>query len=121
MILSTASGDLPIGPRSRLATVLLVLFAASSCALVWANTRWGVGLRGDPYATISGARNLADGLGYSRVSGGGEVKPITHCPPLSSIVPASSEDRAMIDALSAGLQITGSYEDGVILMAGAIR
>ena len=120
MSLSTASRDLPIGPRSRLATVLLVLIAASSCALVWANTRWGVGLRGDSYAYINGARNLTDGQEYSRISGGGKVEPIIHLPPLFSPTLASPEDRAMVNALSAGLQITGSFEDGVILVAGAI-
>jgi hypothetical protein len=31
---------------------------------------------------------------------------------------AGPEDRALIEALSAGLEVTGSYEDGVILMAG---
>jgi len=102
-----------------LVVILLVLVAAGACTLVWANTRWGVGLRGDSYAYISGARNLADGLGYSRISGGGEVKPITHFPPQFSLVLASPEERAMIDALSAGLEVTGSYDDGVILMAGA--
>jgi hypothetical protein len=60
-------------------------------SLVWGNTRWGVGLRGDSFAYISGARNLSTGLGYSRISGGGEVKPLTHFPPLLSIVLAGVE------------------------------
>jgi hypothetical protein len=119
MILATASRALPIGPRSRLAVLLLVLIAVAAGSLVGANTRWGVGLRGDSYAYISGARNLAAGLGYSRISGGGEVRPITHFPPLFSLLLASAEDRALIEALSAGLQAPGRYEDGVILMAGA--
>ena len=110
MILSMASRDLPIAHRSRLAAVLLVLLAVSSCALVWANTRWGVGLRGDSYAYISGARNLADGLGYSRVSGGGEVKPITHFPPLLSIVLALPQ--------LVGVDAVDSARGLVILLAG---
>lgn len=118
MIVPSPSRSLPIGPRPRLAVILMVLVAAGACTLVWANTRWGVGLRGDSYAYISGARNLADGLGYSRVSGGGEVKPITHFPPLFSLLLATGKDRALIEALCPALQIAGSHEGGVILMAG---
>jgi hypothetical protein len=55
MMLPTASRDLRVRHRSHLAAVLLVLVAAFSCALAWANTRWGVGLRGGLYAFMSGA------------------------------------------------------------------
>ncbi len=81
----------PVSLSARFA--LLMIFGAALVAggLVWANTRWGVGLRGDSFAYISGARNLAAGLGYSRISGGGEVKPVTHFPPLLSIVLAGAE------------------------------
>lgn len=71
---------------SRLANLTILGVALVACGLVWANTRWGVGLRGDSFSYVSGARNLAAGLGYSRISGGGEVKPITHFPPLLSVV-----------------------------------
>lgn len=76
----------PRADRPRPALLGILLIALLACGLVWANTRWGVGLRGDSYMYVSGARNLAAGLGYSRVSGGGEVKPITHFPPLYSMV-----------------------------------
>jgi hypothetical protein len=76
---------------ARLALLMILGAALVAGGLVWANTRWGVGLRGDSFAYISGARNLAAGLEYSRISGGGEVKPITHFPPLLSIVLAGAE------------------------------
>jgi 4-amino-4-deoxy-L-arabinose transferase-like glycosyltransferase len=110
MILPRPSPTLPIGARPRLAVILLLLVAAGACTLVWANTRWGVGLRGDSYAYISGARNLADGLGYSRISGGGEVKPITHFPPLFSLLLAAPE-LAGVDAVDAARAL-------VLLLAG---
>ena len=82
---------LPTSSSARLALLMIVGAALVAGGLMWANTRWGVGLRGDSFAYISGARGLAAGLGYSRISGGGEINPITHFPPLLSIVLAGAE------------------------------
>ncbi len=86
-----ASRWFPAGLSARVALLMILGTAVVAGGLVWANTRWGVGLRGDSFAYISGARNLAAGLGYSRISGGGEIKSITHFPPLLSIVLAGAE------------------------------
>jgi hypothetical protein len=49
-------------------------------------TPYGLGLRTDSAQYINGARNLLAGEGYTRTSGGGVIKPITHFPPLFSMV-----------------------------------
>lgn len=110
MIQAARLPALPIGSRPRLTVLLIVLVAVGAGMLVWANTRWGVGLRGDSYAYVSGARSLAAGLGYSRVSGGGEIKPITHFPPLFSLLLAAPQ--------AAGVDAVDSARGLAILLAG---
>ena len=49
-------------------------------------TRFGPGASGDSVYYIMGGQNIADGNGFSRTSGGGEIKPITGFPPFFSLV-----------------------------------
>jgi hypothetical protein len=53
---------------------------------LWRSTPYGLGLVNDSATYIEGATNLLQGRGYVRVSGGGEIKPITHFPPLFSLL-----------------------------------
>ena len=78
----------------------LVLVAGISFWLIWLSTELGIGLRGDSLAYIGGARSLVAGYGYSRISGGGEVVPINHFPPLYSTLLAGA-GRLGADAIRA--------------------
>jgi hypothetical protein len=53
---------------------------------LWRSTPYGLGLVNDSATYVEGATSLLAGKGYVRVSGGGEIKPITHFPPLFSLL-----------------------------------
>jgi hypothetical protein len=61
-----------------------VIALAGMAALLRA-TPYGLGLVNDTAYYIEGAANLLAGKGFVRLSGGGELKPITHFPPLFSL------------------------------------
>ncbi|MBR6088521.1 MAG: hypothetical protein IKP86_01215, partial [Anaerolineaceae bacterium] len=70
------------------AVLFIILFAAlitASAYLFIRCTPYGVGLVSDSVNYINGARSIAQGKGYFRLSGGGELKAITNFPPLYSI------------------------------------
>lgn len=52
-------------------------------------TRFGPGMSGDSTSYLMGAENLLDGRGFSRYSGGYEIRPISGFPPFYSFVLAS--------------------------------
>ncbi len=62
---------------------LLLILAAGVWALIYA-TPYGPGLINDSVVYIGGAENILAGNGYSRTSGGGEIKPLTVNVPLYS-------------------------------------
>jgi len=72
----------------KLVLFFLLLSAIALLAFWWLkiSTPYGLGLINDSSAYVGGAVNLLGGYGYSRLSGGGEVKPITHFPPMFSII-----------------------------------
>ncbi len=49
-------------------------------------TRSSPGMSGDSAWFVMGAENMLEGNGYSRISGGGEIKPIAGFPPFFSIL-----------------------------------
>ena len=57
---------------------------------LWRSTPYGLGLVNDSAFYLEGADNLLAGQGYVRTSGGGEIKPITHFPPLYSLLLAGA-------------------------------
>jgi hypothetical protein len=59
---------------------LLLLGVIGIAMLVYA-TPYGPGLINDSVIYLGGAENILEGHGYSRTSGGGEIKPITVNPP----------------------------------------
>ena len=69
-----------------LVSFLLLLIAAVGVGLILYETQIGPGINGDSVHYIMGAENLLLGNGYSRWSGGGEIRPITGFPPLYSTV-----------------------------------
>ena len=69
--------------------VLLIVIAVGAMATLAISTNAGLGFGNDSVAYVGAARNLLDGNGYARTSGGGEIKPITHYPPLFSLTLAA--------------------------------
>ncbi len=68
-------------------TIGAILFA--SLAGMWmlrAATPFGLGLNTDSVYYVNGARNILAGDGFTRTSGEGILKPLTHFPPLFSLV-----------------------------------
>src|SRR4030066_167150 len=69
--------------------ILLIILAALSLVGMlglWRSTPYGLGLVNDSATYVEGATSLLAGNGYVRVSGGGEIKPITHFPPFFSLI-----------------------------------
>ena len=66
-------------------TILFALLIAASAYLFIRCTPYGVGLVSDSVNYINGARSIAEGNGYYRQGGAGELKAITNFPPLYSI------------------------------------
>lgn len=64
----------------------LLIVALIGMAALWQSTPFGLGLVNDTAYYMEGAANLLAGRGYVRLSGGGELKPITHFPPLFSLL-----------------------------------
>jgi hypothetical protein len=69
--------------------VFLTVIAFAAMATLYVSTAAGLGFGNDSVAYVGAARNILDGNGYARTSGGGEIKPITHYPPLFSLVLAA--------------------------------
>ncbi len=72
--------------QSWLTSFLLLVIAAIGVSLILYETQIGPGINGDSVHYIMGAENLILGNGFSRWSGGGEVRPITGFPPLYSTI-----------------------------------
>lgn len=85
-------------------SLLLVILAAGVWALIYA-TPYGPGLINDSVVYIGGAENILAGNGYSRTSGGGEIKPLTVNVPLYSYSLAAVA-RTGLDLIKAGWVIS---------------
>ncbi len=66
--------------------VFLLVVSALGIGLLLYHTRLGLGTTGDSVHYLMGAQNLAEGNGFSRTSGGGELRPITMLPPFYSVI-----------------------------------
>ncbi|OGO15109.1 MAG: hypothetical protein A2Z14_17950 [Chloroflexi bacterium RBG_16_48_8] len=71
---------------NQLALSLTLIIGVLGVVVILYQTRYGPGTTGDSVHYLMGAQNLLDGNGFSRFSGGGEVRPITMFPPFYSIV-----------------------------------
>lgn len=93
--------------------LLLVLGGYAAYLLLASTSVYGIGIRSDSVAYIWSARSLAEGLGLGRLDGGGNFKPMTHWPPLYSLLLSLSpwfgldvvEGARRLAALLAGLSI----------------
>ena len=65
---------------------LVLILSMSGMWLLRAATPFGLSLNTDSVYYVNGARNLLAGDGFTRTSGEGILKPITHFPPFFSMV-----------------------------------
>ena len=72
--------------QKRFFYIGLILLSLLGMLALWLSTPYGLGLVNDSAFYIEGADNLRLGNGYARTSGGGEIKPVTHFPPLFSLL-----------------------------------
>ena len=77
-------------PSRRIFYLALILLSLLGMLFLWQSTPSGLGLVNDSAFYLEGADNLLAGQGYVRTSGGGEIKPITHFPPLYSLLLAGA-------------------------------
>ncbi len=63
----------------------LALISVGAMAILYVSTPAGMGISGDSAMYVDAANNIVQGNGYARTSGGGEIKPLTHYPPLFSL------------------------------------
>jgi hypothetical protein len=76
----------------------------------------GPGLVSDSAAYIGGADSLLSGHGYSRLSGGGEYRPITHFPPAFSILIAGISLAGFETQQAAGLAVNALFGMNAVLV-----
>jgi 4-amino-4-deoxy-L-arabinose transferase-like glycosyltransferase len=74
-------------------TAAVILAAVMYMAFTYwtASERYGIGINSDSIAYIRSAENLLQGNGLGRVNGLGSFKPMTHWPPLYSLVLAAGQ------------------------------
>ncbi|HEX7555253.1 MAG TPA: hypothetical protein VF338_01420 [Leptolinea sp.] len=95
------TGIIPVSDHPILFWGILILILAFGIgALVYA-TPYGPGLINDSVVYIGGAENILAGHGYSRTSGGGEIKPLTVNAPIYAYVLAGVA-RSGVDLIHAG-------------------
>ncbi len=76
--------------RHAAAVAALACIGVAAAALLLFVTPQGLGLGGDSYYYVSGARGLLAGVGFARPAADGTFRTITHFPPLYSLVLASA-------------------------------
>ncbi|MEW6566806.1 MAG: hypothetical protein AB1449_01285 [Chloroflexota bacterium] len=93
--------------------------AIAAVVLMLYCTRWGSGLGGDSFYYVSGARHLTQGLGFTRPTGDGGTRPITHFPPLYSLaltVPVSAD----VEVTAAARWLNALLLGSSVLLTGLI-
>lgn len=77
-----------VSSRSRwlVGSLIIAIFAVLAALYL---TRAGAGASGDSVHYLMGAENILEGNGYSRTAGDGSTRPITHFPPLYSVLIAA--------------------------------
>jgi hypothetical protein len=89
---------------NKLRVAVLLIVALLGVVLILFQTRYGPGTTGDSVRYLMGTENLLQGNGFSRTSGGGEIRPITMFPPFYSVV-------------LLGVKVTGvEFFDGIRLL-----
>jgi 4-amino-4-deoxy-L-arabinose transferase-like glycosyltransferase len=116
------SGKIPVKLHPLLFWgTLIIILAAGVGALVYA-TPYGPGLINDSVVYIGGAENILAGNGYSRTSGGGEIKPLTVNVPLYSYTLAAAA-KTGLDLIKAGwlISLASFVLNGLLTMLIGLR
>lgn len=71
---------------NKLVVLGILSLAILGFILILLSTRWGIGASPDSVTYIGGARNLVAGYGFSMKTVSGATEPITHFPPLYSML-----------------------------------
>jgi 4-amino-4-deoxy-L-arabinose transferase-like glycosyltransferase len=109
-------------PKSELVYALaLGLVGLLAFWILLQSTPFGLGLVNDSAAYIGGADNILAGNGYSRLTGGGEIRPITHFPPLFSILLAGMGLLGVETIPAAHRAILGLFGLNAILVGISVR
>lgn len=103
------------------AVLILLVIAAAGVWLLKSATPYGPGLRNDSVQYIFGARNLLAGNGYTRTSGGGELKPISTVPPMFSTAIAALSLSGLEAMRAARLLILILFALDIILLGYLIK
>jgi hypothetical protein len=103
----------------RIGTIFLGLVALLGVAVMMYQTRNGPGVGGDSVQYVMGARNLIDGVGYSRFSGAGNLVPITGFPPFYPFVLAVIGWLGL-DMFNGASLLNALFFGGSILLAGLL-
>ena len=82
-------GAVKLDRKVVISRICIGVVAVLGISLLAYHTRFGLGTTGDSVHYLMGAQNLLEGNGYSRWSGGGEIRPITMFPPFYSDVIAA--------------------------------
>jgi hypothetical protein len=114
---STAAKKLMAALRGNLGAVALSALGLLGVGLTLYLTRDGAGAGGDSAWYIMGAQNLSAGNGFSRLSGGGEVRPITGFPPFFSVV-LSGLVALQLDLFSGARLLSALLFGATIILAG---
>lgn len=85
--------------KTNFNTILFIL-GAGGFVFVWISTIWGSGLIWDSYQYVSAARNLTTGNGLYVSVANGNIEPLTHFPPMFSLLLALFEGLG-IDSIGA--------------------
>jgi hypothetical protein len=104
------------GRASPAAVVVATLALAGSVGLL-VTTRWGIGISTDSVTYVAAARNLLAGHGLVVPAGGGVPVPLTHYPPLYSLLLATFGS-AGCDPLVAARWLAALVFGATILLAG---
>lgn len=95
----------------------LVFVGAAAAATVLAATRYGPTISSDSVIYLGAANNLLLGRGLARLSALGQVKPVTHFPPLLPLVLSGSQLLGF-NPLSATRWINAGLFAGFVLLVG---
>ncbi len=97
----------------------LLLLGILAAGLLLYATPWGLGLGGDSYYYVSGARGLLAGQGFSRPAADGSIRLITHYPPGYSIMLAAITAMGL-DTLVAARWLAAALFGVNVTLAGSL-
>ena len=85
-VLAPWASPMPPLPRKTIFPIATAMLGFFAMLLMYLSTPVGAGLANDSVAYIAGARSILQGTGYSDIWLDSSLEPITHYPPLLSIV-----------------------------------